>query len=112
MDHDATYDESDVGLSAAMAAAMPADPDDLFEQAAPPVPITLADTGLSRPDLFCGLRSVLEVFGAKMSTPDVALQLIVPAMFIFMAVRFMSRAIAASAVFVSSDLAADKVEGG
>ena len=47
MDHDATYDESDVGLSAAMAAAMPEDPDDLFEQAAPPIPITLADTGLS-----------------------------------------------------------------
>ena len=47
MDHDATYDESDVGLSAAMAAAMPADPDDPFEQAAPPIPITIADTGLS-----------------------------------------------------------------
>ncbi len=55
----------------------------------------LADTGLARPDLFCAVRSALEVFGAKMSTPDVALQLIVPAMFMFMAVRFISRALAA-----------------
>jgi len=61
----------------------------------------LADTGLSRPDLFCGLRSVLEVFGIQMSTPDVALQLIVPAMFIFMAVRFILRAAAASVAFVT-----------
>lgn len=61
----------------------------------------LADAGLSRPDLFCALRSGLEVFGATMSTPDVALQLIVPAMFIFMAVRFIMRAAAASAAFIT-----------
>ena len=60
----------------------------------------LADAGLSRPDIFCGLRSALEVFGAQMSTPDVALQLIVPAMFIFMSVRFLSRALAASSAFI------------
>jgi len=61
----------------------------------------LADTGLSRPDMFCGIRSLIEVFGATMSTPDVALQLIVPAMFIFMSVRFLLRAIAASVAFVT-----------
>jgi TRAP-type C4-dicarboxylate transport system permease small subunit len=65
----------------------------------------LADTGLSRPSVFCALRSALEVFGAQMSTPDVALQLIVPAMFIFMAIRFMSRALAASATFITKDYA-------
>jgi TRAP-type C4-dicarboxylate transport system permease small subunit len=63
----------------------------------------LADAGLSRPGLFCGVRSVLEVFGAQMSTPDVALQLIVPAMFIFMAVRFILRAAAASVAFVTKN---------
>jgi TRAP-type C4-dicarboxylate transport system permease small subunit len=63
----------------------------------------LADTGLSRPDLFCGVRSVLEVFGAQMSTPDVALQLIVPAMFMFMAVRFILRAAAASVAFITKE---------
>ena len=70
----------------------------------------LADTGLSRPDLFCGLRSALEVFGAQMSTPDVALQLIVPAMFIFMAVRFIMRAAAASASFITKNYP-DQSEG-
>jgi len=62
----------------------------------------LTDAGLSRPDLFCGLRSALEVFGATMSTPDVVLQLIVPSMFIFMAARFLMRAIAASVAFITN----------
>jgi TRAP-type C4-dicarboxylate transport system permease small subunit len=63
----------------------------------------LADTGLSRPDIFCALRSALEVFGAQMSTPDVVLQLIVPVMFIFMSVRFLMRAVAASAAFITNN---------
>lgn len=70
----------------------------------------LADAGLSRPDLFCGLRSGLEVFGAQMSTPDVALQLIVPSMFIFMAVRFIMRAAAASVSFITKNYP-DQSEG-
>ena len=61
----------------------------------------LADSGLSRPDIFCAVRSGLEVFGAQMSTPDVVLQLIVPAMFIFMSVRFLMRALAASTAFIT-----------
>jgi len=61
----------------------------------------LADAGLSRPTIFCAIRSGLDVFGARMPTPDVALQLIVPAMFIFMSIRFLSRAIAASVAFVT-----------
>jgi hypothetical protein len=80
--------------------------DDMVHICNAPIEI-LADAGLSRPDLFCGLRSALEVFGAKMSTPDVALQLIVPAMFIFMAARFLSRAIAASVAFTSNRLPQD-----
>jgi hypothetical protein len=61
----------------------------------------LADTGLARPDIFCAVRSALEVFGAQMSTPDVVLQLIVPAMFIFMSVRFLMRGAAASVAFIT-----------
>ena len=61
----------------------------------------IAETGLSRPHIFCAVRRLLEVFGAPMSTPDVALQLIVPAMFIFMSVRFLSRALAAIVTLVS-----------
>ena len=70
----------------------------------------LTDAGLSRPEIFCGLRNALEVFRATMSTPDVALQLIVPSMFIFMAVRFLMRGIAASIAFTSNRLPED-VEG-
>ena len=66
----------------------------------------LADAGLSRPSIFCAIRSGLEVFGAQMSTRAVALQLIVPAMFIWMSVRFLSRAIAASTAFISNKLPA------
>lgn len=62
----------------------------------------LVNAGVSRPELFCDIRSVLGVFGAQMSTPDVALQLIVPAMFMFMSVRFISRAIAASVAFITN----------
>ena len=47
MDHDATYNDPAVDLSAAVATGLPVDEEDLFEQAAPTVPITTADTGLS-----------------------------------------------------------------
>ena len=71
----------------------------------------LAEVGLSRPSIFSGLRSALEVFGASMSTPDVALQLIVPAMFIFMSVRFSSRAVAASVAFIKNSPQDSEGEG-
>jgi TRAP-type C4-dicarboxylate transport system permease small subunit len=67
----------------------------------------LTDAGLSKPTIFCAVRSALAVFGVQMSTPDVALQLIVPAMFIFMAVRFISRAVAASAAFITKNYPED-----
>ena len=67
----------------------------------------LADTGLSKPPIFCAVRSMLELFGIRMSTPDVVLQLIVPAMFMFMAVRFLSRAVAASAAFITKSYPED-----
>lgn len=72
----------------------------------------LAEADLSRPSIFCTIRSGLEVFGAQMSTPDVALQLIVPAMFIWMSIRFMSRALAASVAFVANKPPADAEEEG
>lgn len=62
---------------------------------------TIIDSGLSRPDIFCWIRSVLDLFGAEMSTPDVALQLIVPVMLIFMSIRLLLRAVQASYMFVT-----------
>ena len=54
---------------------------------------------MSRPDIFCGIRSMIDVFGASMSTPDTAFQLVVPAMFMFIAARFILRAIASFLTF-------------
>jgi TRAP-type C4-dicarboxylate transport system permease small subunit len=70
----------------------------------------LVDVGLDRPNIFCAIRSALEVFGAQMSTPDVALQLIVPAMFIFMSVRFFMRSAASSVAFITKNYP-DESEG-
>lgn len=70
----------------------------------------LVNAGLSRPDVFCAVRNALSVLGVQMSTPAVALQLIVPAMFMFMAVRFISRAIAASMAFITNRLP-EEIEG-
>lgn len=71
----------------------------------------LAETGLTRPDVFCGLRSVLEIFSARMSSPDIAMQLIVPALFMFMSARFLSRALAASVAFVTKNYPDAQGEG-
>jgi len=51
----------------------------------------LSDAALSKPELFCALRDFLAAVGAPIETPVGALQLIVPAMFLFMSVRFMGR---------------------
>jgi TRAP-type C4-dicarboxylate transport system permease small subunit len=72
--------------------------------------VLLADAGLSRPNIFCAMRSGLELFSTKMSTPDVAMQLSVPAMFIFMAIRFLSRAMAATVAFITKS-SPDNSEG-
>lgn len=67
----------------------------------------LRDAGLGRPEVFCRIRDGLEIFDATMSTPDVALQLIVPAMFMFMAIRFGARAVAAIYAFITDTVPPD-----
>ncbi len=53
-----------------------------------------AEVGLDRPDLFCGVRSVLSSLGVQVSTPTNALELIVPVMFVIIGVRFFVKGIA------------------
>lgn len=43
---------------------------------------------LARPDIFCGVRGALEALNVPVATPVAALDLIVPTMFMFMALRF------------------------
>jgi TRAP-type C4-dicarboxylate transport system permease small subunit len=54
-----------------------------------------AEAGLDRPELFCGVRSVLAELGMKISTPTNALELIVPAMFLIIGARFLAKGVAA-----------------
>ena len=51
----------------------------------------LSDASMARPELFCAFREFLSGIGAPIETPVGALQLVVPAMFLFMSVRFMAR---------------------
>lgn len=51
----------------------------------------LAEVELSKPAVFCAARDALSALGAPVQTPTGALQLIVPAMFLWMSVRFGAR---------------------
>lgn len=64
----------------------------------------ISDAGLTRPDLFCGLRDFLGNIGAPVETPVGALQLIVPAMFLFMAVRFAARCVRVTMHLVEGEI--------
>jgi len=70
----------------------------------------VADAGLTRQDLFCGARYYLEMLGAPVETPVGALQLIVPAMFLWMAVRFGARLITTTLLLIRHE--DDPDEGG
>jgi len=51
-------------------------------------PASTFSADLVRPDIFCGVRSVLDSMHVPVSTPEASLELIVPTMFMLMAIRF------------------------
>lgn len=71
----------------------------------------VADAHLSRPDLFCGMRAGLEAIGIQTETPVAILQLIVPAMFLLMAVRLVARSIGSFAAVVRDEAAGNTGDG-
>ena len=48
----------------------------------------ISNASLERPDFFCGVRSFLDGLGLAVNTPERAMDLVVPAMFVIIAVRF------------------------
>ncbi len=68
----------------------------------------LADADLSRPEVFCALRSGIDQLGIQVETPVAALQLIVPAMFLVMSVRLVLRGFGALSALVSDEAAGDR----
>ncbi len=72
---------------------------------------------MTRPSIFCGVRSFLDMIGVAVSTPDTALQLIVPPMFLIIGVRFFLKGIGSFMAFSTggvalphADLAAERKE--
>lgn len=55
----------------------------------------LAEQGLSRPSLFCGVRSFLGLFSAAPATPENGMQMIIPPALLLMAIRFLIRGVLA-----------------
>ena len=55
----------------------------------------IADAGYTRPDLFCGLRSFLEALGLTVNPPERAMDLLMPALFLVIGVRFVAYGIGA-----------------
>jgi TRAP-type C4-dicarboxylate transport system permease small subunit len=63
----------------------------------------LADAGLDRPPLFCGIRWVLDQAGAPVETPGAAAQLIVPVMFLAISLRLLLKGVGAFAAMARGD---------
>lgn len=55
----------------------------------------LAEQGLSRPGLFCGIRNFLAIFDAAPATPENGMQMIIPPALLLMAVRFLFKGVGA-----------------
>jgi TRAP-type C4-dicarboxylate transport system permease small subunit len=55
----------------------------------------VADAGLETPGIFCAVRDGLSLIGIPVETPTAALQLVVPAMFVVIAVRLFANGVGA-----------------
>lgn len=72
----------------------------------------LADARMERPGLFCALRGTLRGVGLTVNTPTRAMDLLVPAMFLVIAVRFVFKGLGAWARIGSGGIPDDELEGG
>lgn len=66
--------------------------------------------GFDYPGIFCAFRSFLDLFGIHSETPGAAFQLIVPAMFIVMAIRMIAGGIGAAMIVAAGPAAIEAAE--
>jgi len=66
--------------------------------------------GVEVPHIFCGVRSVLKVFGITAETPGAAFQLVVPFMFVVMGLRFFGIGIGAGLAVMQGEGAIHALE--
>ncbi|MEM9067236.1 MAG: TRAP transporter small permease subunit [Myxococcota bacterium] len=72
----------------------------------------IADAGYERPDLFCGLRWVIGKMDFVVNTPERAMDLVVPAMFCVIGIRFVLKGLGAFARIPSGGIPDEELEGG
>jgi len=65
---------------------------------------------LEKPTFFCAMRSALSLVGVPAETPGAAFQLIVPLMFVAIAIRLMARGASATATLLGGDEALELAE--
>jgi TRAP-type C4-dicarboxylate transport system permease small subunit len=71
----------------------------------------LVDAGLDSPGLFCAIRSLLGTLGAPVETPGAAAQLIVPVMFLAIALRLLIKGVGAFAALARGEADGRDTEG-
>ena len=72
----------------------------------------IASAGYERPGLFCGLRSVLSSMGMVVNTPDRAMDLVVPAMFCVIGIRFTLKGVGSFLRIKEGGIPDEELEGG
>ncbi len=71
----------------------------------------IADAGYERPTLFCALRSFLEGMSITVNTPERAMDLVVPAMFCVIGLRFFLKGVDAFARVRTGGIPDEELEG-
>jgi TRAP-type C4-dicarboxylate transport system permease small subunit len=66
--------------------------------------------GIEVPSIFCGIRSVLGAFGIPAETPGAAFNIVVPLMFVIMALRFFAQGFEAASAVAQGDDAIQRLE--
>ncbi len=72
----------------------------------------IENAGYTRPDIFCGVRGLLEGLNLQVNTPERAMDLLVPALFCVIAVRFMIKGIGAFLRVREGGIPDHELEGG
>ena len=74
-------------------------------------PELLANADVARPGLFCGIRNMFDSLGLTVNTPTRAMDLLVPAMFLIIAIRFTAKGIGAFRRIPEGGIPDDELEG-
>ncbi|MBX3251608.1 MAG: TRAP transporter small permease [Myxococcales bacterium] len=72
----------------------------------------IADAGMERPGVFCALRGALDAIGITVNSPTRAMDLVVPAMFCVIGIRFVFKGLGAFGRLSTGGIPESELEGG